>query len=340
MKLKALNVVLILIIHSEVIGGQTSFFDKKFAPIFRFGRETFNTLIKPPNFERSFDVNSRNNKLQRQFGDNEKFFCDVNGYGARSKSVPKSVHTLTPGDVDIVAAIGDSLTASNGAFAETELQVLLEGRGVSWSIGGSSSWRQFLTLPNILRQFNPNVYGFSMNEYSSSYDKSSKFNVAEAGAVIADTVHQAKNLVKRMRSDNKVNMKKDWKLITYMIGGNDFCLDICYHNDQNKVVEKAANNLILALRILKQHLPRVLVNVVQPPDVSILTRIKNRPAECKALHYFECPCMFSLTHFKNRERTINTIKAWNKRMVEVTMMPEFHDKTVSFFLLQQLSFII
>lgn len=93
-----------------------------------------------------------------------------------------------------------------------------------------------------------------------------------------------------------------------MIGGNDFCLDICYHQNQDEVIEKAAKNLHLALRILKENLPRTMVNFVLPPDVSILTRFTNRPAECQTLHYFECPCMFSLNHLKNREKSMNTIK--------------------------------
>lgn len=124
----------------------------------------------------------------------------------------------------------------------------------------------------------------------------------------SDTPHQARNIVKRMRSDQKVNIKKHWKLLTYMIGANDFCLDICYHQDQDKVIEKAANALVLALRILRENLPRTLVNVVFPPDVSILLGFTNKPDACKSLHYLECPCLFSLSHQKNRNRTIDTIR--------------------------------
>lgn len=45
-------------------------------------------------------------------------------------------------------------------------------------------------------------------------EKSSVFNVASAGAMSRDTVHQAKNLVKRMRSDRHVDMKNHWKLVS------------------------------------------------------------------------------------------------------------------------------
>lgn len=75
-----------------------------------------------------------------------------------------SVHKLRPGDIDIVGAIGDSLTAGNGALATNILQVVIENKGVSWSIGGQGSWHKYLTLPNILKVFNPNLYGYSLSD--------------------------------------------------------------------------------------------------------------------------------------------------------------------------------
>lgn len=49
-----------------------------------------------------------------------------------------------------------------------------------------------------------------------------------------------------------------------MIGSNDFCLDVCYYNNQDKLVEKARADMIRVLRILRENLPRTLVNVVVP----------------------------------------------------------------------------
>ena len=42
------------------------------------------------------------------------------------------VDALKAGDIDIVAALGDSLTAANGAGATGILGVLFEWRGNSW----------------------------------------------------------------------------------------------------------------------------------------------------------------------------------------------------------------
>jgi lysophospholipase L1-like esterase len=313
-KMKLFQFILSLLVFGELANSQRTILDLKFSPFLKFGRRTFNSLIAPQNFAQGLEINRMNKKIQNQFPESSKFFCDTNGPGARSRIPPKSVHQLRPGDIDIIGAIGDSLTAGNGAFAVDVLQVLLEGRGVSWSIGGQMNWRSFLTLPNILKEFNPNLYGFSNVEQANADQKASRFNVASAGAMISDTVHQAKNLVKRMRSDAKVDMKNHWKLITYMIGGNDFCLDICYHQNQDEVIEKAGKNFLQALRILRENLPKTMVNVVLPPDVTILTRFTKRPAECQSLHYLECPCLFSLNHQKNRDRSAATIKKYSTQI--------------------------
>lgn len=174
------------------------------------------------------------------------------------------MHQLTPGDIDVVGAIGDSLTAANGAFAVSSLQTTLEGRGVSWSIGGKGNWQQFITLPNLIKEFNPNLVGFPEVENSLGFQKESRFNVAEPGATTNHIVRQAKNLVKRMRSDRHVDIQRHWKVVTMMIGSNDFCLDICYFENQDKLIENARINMIRVLRILRENLPRTLVNLVIP----------------------------------------------------------------------------
>lgn len=74
-------------------------------------------------------------KVQKPYAQTVRFPCDPNGPGARSNVPPSTAHEVRPGDIDIVGAIGDSLTAGNGAFATNILQVFIENKGVSWSIG-------------------------------------------------------------------------------------------------------------------------------------------------------------------------------------------------------------
>ena len=87
------------------------------------------------------------------------FDCNTQTLG---NEVPKSVHELRPGDVSVVAAMGDSLTAACGADADTVIGLLTEYRERSWSIGGRDDLEQVVTVPNILKKFNPQLKGASM----------------------------------------------------------------------------------------------------------------------------------------------------------------------------------
>jgi len=53
----------------------------------------------------------------------------------------------------VIGSLGDSLIAGNGALEEFAVGTFIEARGVSWCIGGQGNWRQFLTLPNILKVY-------------------------------------------------------------------------------------------------------------------------------------------------------------------------------------------
>lgn len=61
------------------------------------------------------------------------------------------------GDINVIAAIGDSLTAASGASSKSFADLFVENRGLAWSIGGQWNWRNATTLPNILKEFNPKV---------------------------------------------------------------------------------------------------------------------------------------------------------------------------------------
>lgn len=61
------------------------------------------------------------------------------------------MHKLRPGDIDVIGAMGDSLTAGAGVFADSVLQIMIENRGVTTTGGGQGTWRQYITLPNIIK---------------------------------------------------------------------------------------------------------------------------------------------------------------------------------------------
>ena len=66
---------------------------------------------------------------------------------------PNSVHKLRPGDIDVIAGLGDSLVAASGALEEFAIGTFIEARGVSWCIGGQENWRKYLTVPNLLKVY-------------------------------------------------------------------------------------------------------------------------------------------------------------------------------------------
>uniref|UniRef100_A0A182YTC0 Phospholipase B1, membrane-associated n=1 Tax=Anopheles stephensi TaxID=30069 RepID=A0A182YTC0_ANOST len=179
----------------------------------------------------------------------------------RSATVPTSVHELRPGDIDVIAALGDSLTAGTGILATGIVELIIENRGLSWCIGGQGTWRQYLTLPNILKVFNPNLNGYVVAD-SLSIDRESRFDVAEIGAMSQDLPHQARNLIKRMQADRSVDMKHHWKLITILIGHNDFCSRVCYLPTPEKALYQHEQNLLQTLRLLRKYLPRAMINIV------------------------------------------------------------------------------
>lgn len=55
-------------------------------------------------------------------------------------------------------------------------------------------------------------------------------------------------------------MKLHWKLITFMIGGNDFCSDICYQTNATQWINESQEKyLIKTLRYLRDNSPRYVL---------------------------------------------------------------------------------
>ncbi|CAF3768328.1 unnamed protein product [Rotaria sp. Silwood1] len=211
----------------------------------------------------------------------------------RSLETPTSVHALRPGDIQCVAALGDSLTAGMGAHAITPLGVLLENRGVAWSIGGDRSYDKVLTLPNILRLYNPQLKGFSTKTSISFLNgqnaKHNGLNVAKSGARSYHMVDQADLLLNRLKEEKLCDWNNDWKLITFFIGGNDlcdFCKDLTKHDPVNFVgwVRDTLD------RLYNANLPRTLINLVPVLDIRPVKELKNGHIVCEILQKSVCPC--------------------------------------------------
>ncbi|CAF3646025.1 unnamed protein product [Adineta steineri] len=204
-----------------------------------------------------------------------------------SPTLPTSVHALRPADIKLVASMGDSLTAANGAKANSIVAVIVEYRGVSWCIGGDDDLKKVVTLPNILRQINSQLSGYSQGTGDRNSSKAG-FNVAKAGAISSDMPTQAHLLVDRMtKALGAGKFAADWKLVTFFIGGNDLC---GYCKDTNRFSTATyTNNIKTALDILKARMPRALVNLVVVLNVAELEDL-HEGIRCQSLQNFMCDC--------------------------------------------------
>ncbi|XP_031438004.1 phospholipase B1, membrane-associated-like [Clupea harengus] len=204
---------------------------------------------------------------------------------APSASVPTSAHKLRPADIKVVAALGDSITAGRAAKAKTYNDLKKEYRGVSWSIGGDNDLKTITTLPNILKNFNPSIQGFSKGQ--GSFQKG--FNMAVSGAQASEIPAQIRSLIQAMKTNNKVNYAEDWKLVTLFVGVGDLCH---YCKDQNNLSSKNfTEHLIDSLDLLYGEVPRVLVNILEVPQIDLLKKINKGTLTCSFLPRETCPCV-------------------------------------------------
>ncbi|KAK1118668.1 hypothetical protein K0M31_014972 [Melipona bicolor] len=260
------------------------------------------------------------------------FPCNVTG--GRSPEVPESVHRLRPGDIDVIATMGDSITAGLGLTSINFLDLLVENRGIAGSIGGQETWRKYLTLPNILKEYNPKLIGYSYED-STSIDPGAGLNVAEAGAMSIDMPYMAQHLVNKIKHDSRIDVNKHWKLITLMIGANDFCGNVCTASCPWSILEDHRKNLISSLRILRDNLPRTIVFVITPPHMKELVASR-RGSDNMWIPYFYsmlfCSCMFALKYAHQRPIYYEVIERWQDMEEEITNYPEFNrnDFTVVF----------
>ncbi|ERE67431.1 phospholipase B1, membrane-associated-like protein [Cricetulus griseus] len=261
-----------------------------------------------------------------------------------SNTVPTTVHRLRPADIKVIAAMGDSLTAGNGAGSKpgNVVDVLTQYRGLSWSVGGDENIRTVTTLANILREFNPSLKGFSVGIGKENTAEAS-FNQAVAGAKAEGLVTQAQRLVSLMKADPTINFQEDWKIITVFIGGNDLCAscnDLVHYSPQN-----FTDNIRKALDILHAEVPRAFVNMVEVIEIIGLRELyKETQVNCPRLILRNlCPCVlkfeddsaeFAALVERNREYQKRTEELINSRRYDtrddftVVLQPFFENVAV------------
>ncbi|XP_061399053.1 phospholipase B1, membrane-associated-like [Musca vetustissima] len=267
-------------------------------------------------------VNWKEGKVQDEKRRDE-FPCPLND--TRSPVQPVNIHQLRPGDIDVVAAIGDSLSSGNGAMSATALGAYTEFRGMSFSGGGMQDWTTLLTLPNILKVFNPNLYGFA-TENVLSRDLAAHLNVAEPNALSRDLVQQVQILIQRMQQDPRVDMPRHWKLLTILIGSNDFCMDMCHQDNMFKFLKQHEEDLRKALTLLRNNVPRLMVNLIPAPNLVYLQQqLKTLPGIYKIPLGLACSCLVNRFYTPEYlQKASELISRWQAVDEHIAGLAEFH----------------
>lgn len=282
------------------------------------------TLQYYANFKKNFKYIQTTGRVQKQISLNQTFPCPLNN--TRSAEPPSSVHRLRPGDIDIIGAMGDSLTAGSGMIGKLYLHLLVEFRGQTMLGGGLKNWRTFLTLPNILKEFNPNLYGYAVSNTLAKFH-AARFNVAEPIATSRDMPYMAEVLVQRMKSDPKVDMLKHWKMISIFIGANDICNEMCFFDKIQDFLETHRKSLHRTLQILRDNIPRLMVNVFSIPDIDNLIRTGDISDACHAIHKISCSCIIGDTiSTKEQQKRHRILRRFQEIDVEVASLTEFQLK--------------
>lgn len=216
-----------------------------------------------------------------------------------------NVHELTPGDIAAIGALGDSVTAGFGARATSLIDLVIEARGASWSIGGDAD---VSTLPNFLKVYNAELSGFSTGNGAAGRGHG---DASISGAVSPGMLGQARTLVENMESAMGAEaFVNEWKLVTIWIGGNDIC-------SRGTSEREYIDGIEAALDFLQINMPRVFVNLVTMVDVGKLYDITGSDIGCLVVRPTVC------SRGSNRERSAMEAAAYQRGIQELAKLPKY-----------------
>uniref|UniRef100_A0A914DAB6 Phospholipase B1, membrane-associated n=1 Tax=Acrobeloides nanus TaxID=290746 RepID=A0A914DAB6_9BILA len=240
---------------------------------------------------------------------------------APSKTIPTNVHAVRPADIKLVMALGDSLTAGNGADATEIFQILIQYRGLAFLAGGDKGLDQHITIPSmlyhklynlldILQKYNPNLFGQSYGIGASEVWDVSYLNMAFPGSLAEGLPAQANQLV---------NTLKD-------------------HPEGQVNAADFASNISQAIQIVKDNIPRVIVNLVSLFQFELVRSIDNGDGFCQDFHLIECNCertnetnaqMKNISlQFQQAEKQLETSGIFEADDFTLVIQPFLNDVTV------------
>uniref|UniRef100_A0A1I7TTG2 Lipase_GDSL domain-containing protein n=1 Tax=Caenorhabditis tropicalis TaxID=1561998 RepID=A0A1I7TTG2_9PELO len=201
---------------------------------------------------------------------------------------PSSVHQLHPSQIDVVAALGDSVSVAQAAESSSITDILEQYPGVSFVTGGDVELNEQATLYNMFHQFSPRIKGGSSDRIQKFYD----FNLAVAGSFSHELPAQAEKLSRTLKRKLGKENLKTWKFLNIFIGHNDLC-NIC-NNMTLYGPETFGESIKKSLSIIESSIPNVFVNIMPPINVQIHTQAHGASPFCELSHRKTCSCIFEL----------------------------------------------
>ncbi|KLT41312.1 hypothetical protein CC85DRAFT_303387 [Cutaneotrichosporon oleaginosum] len=251
------------------------------------------------------------------------------------RATPARVDDVRPDDFSVVMALGDSISAALLARGGWEPQAreepqdhsthslsqeaqkafehppastalapapgvpeILEWRGLSYAAGGD---RGALTLPNLLSHYT-RVVGMSYGrhpaicvggESDDCHPPSDGLNGAVSGSIATSLLGQAQELMPRYKALS-TSSRKGWTYVNLAIGANDICA-FCLSCPGTP--DEFAEGISAAVEVLRQHIPRLIVNIVGLFRVSAVYKLTLHDPYCQGPYHppiphlpLECSC--------------------------------------------------
>lgn len=218
---------------------------------------------------------------------------------------PTSVHRLRPRDIDVVGALGDSLSSAFGAKSTNigNIANWLEYRGIAFSAGGEGDADSALTVGNIIKFYNPFVFGPSTGDTPNKEGPThpnAVLNQARAAAFADDLPEvtksglpgEAYNWTVLAKEKLRDRFDTTWKLLTIFIGSNNLCwsCSCASCNTSRHLTPQFKEDVGNALQYLAQNVPRLFVNLMLPIDTSRVHVLKSGGAACSIALEQSCNC--------------------------------------------------
>ena len=183
-------------------------------------------------------------------------------------------------------------------------------------------------MGNFIKHYSPDLQGQSRGRRLFSYctpekcfsrkmryRKKDGLNASLSGSRCEIIIKQVIHLLRRLKKSN-VDVQNDWKLLVFFIGSNDQCEVSCSSDYDWNSYEK---NLIEALNILKQFVPRLIVNIVENTRMSNIRFLRedNSCRKQRKMLKNQCRCAFKGT--ESIESMDMMFKKYNEVIAKVKM---------------------